>query len=87
MASVVKEHHFTGGAALSYNDRDGERLDKMLRDLIDDVTELRAQVTNIRTQYTALLAKLDDDSGVGDSDYAAELALGAGLAAQNCTKG
>lgn len=37
-----------------------------IRDGIDDVTE-------IRTQFIALLAKLDADAGITDTDYAATL--------------
>jgi len=67
----------SGGSGLTPNDSQGTpSLATVLRDGIDDVTELR-------TQLTALLAKLDADTGTADSDYAATLAL----AAQKNVKG
>lgn len=44
-------------------------------DLIRELDTLRAELDDIRTEYAALLAKLDADSGVGDTDYASTLAL------------
>lgn len=43
-----------------------------LRDIADDLTELR-------TQFVALLAKLDADAGVTDVDYASTLTPAAQL--------
>jgi hypothetical protein len=86
MASTVKENHYAGGAALAAADREGQKLATQIRDLIDDVTGLRTAYAALRTQYTALLVKLDADGGVTDTNYAATLPISA-LATQACTKG
>lgn len=43
--------------------------------LITELDFLRAELDDIRTKYAALLAKLDADAGVTDTDYASTLAL------------
>lgn len=45
--------------------------------LFDLVTALRAELTDIRTKYGTLLAKLDADVGVTDVNYASTQALAA----------
>ena len=39
------------------------------------LTALRQDNVNLRTKFTALLAKLDADAGVTDTNYAATLVL------------
>lgn len=57
----------SGGSGLNPNDSTGTPgLATVLRDGIDDATELR-------TQFIALLAKLDADAGVTDTDYESSL--------------
>lgn len=57
----------SGGSGLTPSGSAGDdNLATALRDGIDDVTELR-------TQLVALLAKLDADVGVTDTNYAALL--------------
>ena len=62
----VKPKAFSGGAALSTPDSDGESLEGMLRAAVADLTALR-------TAFVALTAKIDADSADtgGDADYAA----------------
>lgn len=72
MATEIKTDTFEGGSAVNVPTSSGTSLASALRDAADDITE-------IRTQYTALLAKLDADGGVTDADYAATLALSAQL--------
>lgn len=43
--------------------------------LIRELDTLRAELTDIRTKYAAVLAKLDADAGVTDTNYAATGAL------------
>lgn len=50
--------------------------------LINEFNTLRAELDDIRTKYAALLAKLDLDAGVTDTNYAAT----AGLAAAQFTR-
>lgn len=50
--------------------------------LLREVELLRAELDDIRTKYAALLAKLDADGGVTDTNYAAT----AGLAAARFTR-
>lgn len=76
MASTVATNSFTGGANVQPGGSAGkDDLATMLRDAVDDITDLR-------TQFSALLTKLDNDAGVTDTDYASTLAL----ATQNLTK-
>jgi hypothetical protein len=73
---AIKKDHFTGGSFLAVGEEnDVLGLASALRAGIDDITELR-------TQLIALLAKLDADAGVADTDYAATLTP----AAQTLTK-
>lgn len=68
MATITTQFG-TGGANLAPSDAQGApSLATTLRDIADDLTE-------IRTQFVALLVKIDADSGDtgGDSDYAATL--------------
>ena len=62
----IKPKAFSGGAALSVPDSDGESLEGMLRAAVTDLAALR-------TAFVALTAKIDADSGDtgGDGDYAA----------------
>ncbi len=77
MASVIKTSFGSGGANLVPGGTGGSPvLATALRDGIDDITELR-------TKFIALLAKLDADAGVTDVNYAATLTP----AAQTLTKG
>ena len=39
--------------------------------LTRELDTLRAELNDVRTKYAALLAKLDADGGVTDTDYAA----------------
>lgn len=56
-----------GGANLTPDDSAGvPDLATTLRDIADDLT-------NLRTQFVALLTKLDGDTGVADTNYAATL--------------
>lgn len=70
--TVQKDQKFTGGRSLT--EKGGLDLD--LQDVADDITELR-------TQLIALLAKLDADAGVTDVNYASTLTP----ATQKTTKG
>jgi hypothetical protein len=45
--------------------------------LIRELDDLRAELDNMRTRYAALLAKLDADAGVTDTNYASTLAYAA----------
>lgn len=73
----IKEDFGEAGANIAPNNQAGEpSLANVLRDGVDDDSELR-------TQFNALLAKLDADAGVTDSDYVSTLTP----AAQKNTKG
>ncbi len=76
MASAIKTDFGFGGANLETSATGTPTLASALRDAADDITELR-------TQLIALLAKLDADAGVTDTDYASTLTP----AAQTLTKG
>lgn len=76
MASEIKTNSFAGGAGLHPSGNGEPHLAGSLRDAVDDVTELR-------TQFIALLAKLDGDVGITDVDYESTLTP----AAQTLTKG
>lgn len=76
MASAITTNFGFGGANLETTATGTPTLASALRDGIDDITELR-------TQFIALLAKLDADGGVTDEDYASTLTP----AAQTLTKG
>ncbi len=76
MASQIKTTFNEGGANIPPTAGADPSLASALRDGVDDITELR-------TQFAALLAKLDADAGVTDTNYASTLAL----ATQNLTKG
>ena len=66
MATITTEFG-TGGANLAPQDAQGApSLATTLREIADDLTEAR-------TQFVALLAKLDGDAGVTDANYAALL--------------
>lgn len=54
MAANIKPKAFSGGAALSTPDSDGEDLEGMLRAAVDDLAALRAA-------FVALTAKMDTD--------------------------
>lgn len=45
--------------------------------LITEFNALRAELDDVRTKYAALLAKLDLDGGVTDTNYAATCGLAA----------
>lgn len=61
--SAIPTTYGSGGAALTPNDSSGQpELATVLREVADDFAELR-------TQFIALLAKLDADAGVTDTDY------------------
>lgn len=45
--------------------------------LIRELDTLRAELNDLRTEYAALLAKLDADAGVTDTNYAATCGLAA----------
>jgi hypothetical protein len=45
--------------------------------LIREMDTLRAELNDVRTKYAALLAKLDLDGGVTDTNYAATVGLAA----------
>jgi hypothetical protein len=65
----VTTKHFSGGSHLAPDqDGDGADLEAMLRALIADYAELR-------TQFIALLAKIDADTADtgGDDDYEEDL--------------
>lgn len=65
--STIKTNFGAGGANLAPGGVQGTpTLADALRDAADDFTELR-------TQFVALLAKLDADVGVTDTNYAATL--------------
>lgn len=65
--TAIKTTFGTGGANLTPNKSAGEPdLATTLREVADDFTELR-------TQFVALLAKLDGDAGVALTNYAATL--------------
>lgn len=72
MPTAIATNTFQGGSAVNVPTSDGTSLAGALRDASDDITELR-------TQFAALLTKLDADGGVTDADYAATLALSAQL--------
>lgn len=46
--------------------------DSQLESVLDS---LLTDVTNLRTAFNTLVTKLNADTGVGDSDYAADTAL------------
>jgi len=76
MATRITERFGDGGGNITKSHGGEATLSDALRDGIDDVAELR-------TQLIALLAKLDADAGVTDTDYASTLTP----AAQTLTKG
>lgn len=76
MATQIKIDFGEGQANITEEHGGQPRLADALRDGIDDNTELR-------TQFIALLAKLDADVGINDTDYASTLTP----AAQKLTKG
>lgn len=45
--------------------------------LTRELDTLRAELNDVRTKYAALLAKLDADGGVTDTNYAATVGLAA----------
>lgn len=51
------------------------RVHTMLEDLARDVRALQETQTSIVTNFNALLAKLDADAGVADTNYVATLGL------------
>lgn len=63
---TIKESFGSGGTGLDVKDRDGGSTAIHLRDVADDLAELR-------TQFVALLVKLDADAGVTDVNYASTL--------------
>ena len=65
--STITENFGTGGANLTPANSSGDpSLAQALRDVADDFTE-------IRDQFIALLAKLDGDAGITDTNYEATL--------------
>jgi len=76
MASKIKVNSFAGGSGLHPSGNGTPNVAGSLRDAVDDVTELR-------TQFIALLAKLDADVGITDVNYESTLTP----AAQTLTKG
>lgn len=56
--------------------RDGQ----MVTALVREYNQLAALVNEMRTDYIALLAKLDADAGVTDTNYAATLTIAAPVA-------
>lgn len=80
----------TGGAGLTPAPNGSQShppIDTTLRDVADDVTALRTQLNDMRTAYLALLAKLDADGGVTDTNYGTVAAPPAALASQLTIKG
>jgi len=43
----------------------------VLSDLVDDLEALKTLANEVKADHNALLAKLDADAGVNDTDYAA----------------
>jgi hypothetical protein len=76
MATQIRTSFGEGQANITEEHGGQARLANALRDGIDDITELR-------TQLIALLAKLDLDTGVADENYATLLTP----ADQTLTKG
>ncbi len=76
MTTAIKTNFGDGASGITDSHGGEARLADALRDGIDDTTDLR-------TQFAALLAKLDADAGVTDTDYASTLAL----STQKLTKG
>lgn len=64
--TTIKKTFGTGGSGLVPGAAGVPTLAETGRDIADDLTELR-------TQFNALLAKLDADGGVTDTNYAATL--------------
>lgn len=52
-------------------------LGSLVYDLANAVNALRADLSALRTKYNAVLAKLDADEGVTDTNYAATQAMSA----------
>lgn len=74
MASI-KTDFGSGGAGLTPGGASGTPdLATALRDMADDLATVKAQLNTWRTAYLALLAKLDLDAGVTDTNYAASAA-------------
>ena len=63
---TIKENFGSGGSGLDVKDRDGGSTAIHLRDVADDFAELR-------TQFIALLVKLDADVGINDVNYESTL--------------
>jgi len=65
--ATITSNMFSGGANITPNDSAGvPSLATVLQDVADDLTA-------IRTALTGAAAKLDADTGVTDTDYAANL--------------
>lgn len=65
--ATITERFGSAGANTVPNGAQGKpTLAQALRDVADDLTELR-------TEFVALLAKLDSDGGITDTDYESTL--------------
>lgn len=70
MAKKIGTHE--GGAGLTAGHSDKRR------DSFEDVLKAyRDEIDDLRSKYASLLAKLDADTGVNDTDFASTLPLGA----------
>jgi len=49
---------------------DGAEIQKVMSAAIDDLTALRATVASLKTDMDTLVAKLNADTGVTDTNYA-----------------
>jgi allophanate hydrolase subunit 1 len=70
MANKTNEQHVRDINRTAPAIRDAQ-LGQVVHDLIVGYTALLADFTALRTRYNAVLAKLDADGGVTDTNYAA----------------
>lgn len=86
--TTIKKDFGQGGANLAPNAAGGgPSLAQTLRDEADDFDTLKVQFNLLRTAYLALLAKLDADGGVTDTNYAATCAPPAAVGTLKTLKG
>ena len=86
MASKTDAHHIRDLNRTTPAARDAQ-MGQVVADLITQVNALVADLAALRTQYNAVMTKLDADAGVTDTNYNATRAMAAMTAAAVTTLG